>query len=319
MLTELRTFIAVVRYGSFARAGEQIGLTQGAVSGQIQRLEEQIGVALFDRTGRRAVLTSMGREVHARAEDILAAVTQLGELPHTEDTRGTLVIGAITSAQHAWLMDALCLFRREFPGITVRVLPGASLNILGQVDSGEIDMAVMIRPPYVLPPEVHWHALLREPFLVLVPAAYEGGDWQEAITQLPFIRYDRSSFGGRSIDLFLRKRQLMVHDALELDEVGGLIRAVEKGVGAAIVPATAACIPFSSQVRVLPMGPDTLFREIGIAERSVHKQPEVTNRLISLMQACAVAEFEAGLPYLNSLGYRPMAAPKGDGSGSVPP
>lgn len=217
MITELRTFIAVVRYGSFARAGENIGLTQGAVSGQIRRLEEQIGVILFDRSGRKAVLTAVGREVHARAEAIVADIARLGDLQPPDDTSGTLVMGAITSAQHGWLIDALGQFRTEYPGMTVRVLPGASLHILGQVDSGEIDMAVMIRPPYVLPPEVHWQTLVREPFLVLAPQDYTGHDWRDAVTGLPFIRYDRSSFGGRSVELFLRSRQLVVRDALELD------------------------------------------------------------------------------------------------------
>ena len=129
MLTELRTFIAVVRHGSFARAGAHIGLTQGAVSGHIQRLEQHIGVQLFDRTGRKAVLTDMGRDVHARALEIVDAITHLGDSAPAGDTRGTLVIGAITSAQQSWLMDALAGFRQEFPGMAVRVVPGASLSI----------------------------------------------------------------------------------------------------------------------------------------------------------------------------------------------
>src|SRR5690554_2359509 len=85
MITELRTFLAVVRYGGFARAGEHIGLTQGAISGQIQRLEEQIGHVLFDRSGRRATLTPAGREVHSRAESIVSAVTELGNFANASD------------------------------------------------------------------------------------------------------------------------------------------------------------------------------------------------------------------------------------------
>lgn len=298
MFAELRTFIAVVRYGSFARAGEQIGLTQGAVSGQIRRLEQHTGQTLFDRSGRRAVLTNAGREIHSRAENIVSAIEQLGNLSNADETRGTLVVGAITSTQQAWLMKAIALFRQDFPGITVRVMPGASLTILGQVDSSEIDLAVMVRPPYILPPEVQWHSLLREPFVVLVPADYLGDNWRTALEQLPYIRYDRSSFGGRSVDLYLRKQQIEVQEALEMDEVSGLIHAVEKGIGAAIVPATPAYLPFSKKVRVLPMTDTTLFREIGIAERNVHKLPEVTNRLVSLIYQCSAEAFDDALHFL---------------------
>ena len=60
MITELKTFIAVVRYGGFSAAGSHIGLTQSAVSSQIQRLEESLGLELFDRTRRSAVLNEAG-------------------------------------------------------------------------------------------------------------------------------------------------------------------------------------------------------------------------------------------------------------------
>lgn len=303
MITELRTFLAVVRYGGFARAGEHIGLTQGAVSGQIQRLEEQIGHVLFDRSGRRATLTSAGREIHSRAEQIVSAVSELGNLDSASGTRGTLALGAITSTQQAWLMHALALFRGAFPGISVRVLPGASLNILGQVDAGEIDLAVMVRPPFVPPPEIRWQALLREPFAVLVPAEYPGEDWRAALHDLAYIRYDRSSFGGRALDLYLRREQIEVHDALELDEVSGLVQAVEKGIGAALVPLTAAYLPYSDNVRVLPIKGSPPFREIGIAQRTVCRYPEITDQLVRLICRCAAKSTQDTAHILRQYGY----------------
>ncbi|KAA0911321.1 LysR family transcriptional regulator [Pusillimonas sp. ANT_WB101] len=311
MITELRTFLAVVRHGGFARAGEHIGLTQGAVSGHIQRLEEQIGHTLFDRTGRRAILTPAGREVHRRAEDIVSAVTELGKLDNTTGTRGTLALGAITSAQQSWLMKALAAFRVSFPGMSVRVLPGASLNILGQIDSGEIDLAVMVRPPFIPPPEIHWHSLLREPFVALVPADYSGNNWQAALHDLPYIRYDRSSFGGRAIDLYLRREQINVQDALELDEVSGLVQAVEHGIGVAIVPMTAAYLPYSDKLRVLPLTGNPPFREIGIAQRSVCRYPEITNQLVKLIDHCAASSAQETLPIMQHYNY--ASAYVGDG------
>lgn len=302
MITELRTFLAVVRYGGFARAGEHIGLTQGAISGQIQRLEDQIGLTLFDRSGRQAVLTPAGREVHSRAENIVSAFTDLGNLSSASSVRGTLALGAITSIQQSWLMQALAPFRSNFPGVSVRVLPGASLNILGQVDSGEIDLAVMVRPPFIPPPEIQWHSLLREPFAVLVPADYTGTDWRTALQKLPYIRYDRASFGGRALDLYLRHETIDVHDALELDEISGLIQAVENGLGAAIVPMTAAYLPYSDALRVLPITGNTPFREIGIAQRTVCRYPEITNQLVKLIFQNAIRSTQEAQPILEQYG-----------------
>lgn len=70
-----------------------------------------------------------------------------------------------------------------------------------------------------------------------------------------------------------------------------------------MVPATSAYLPFSERLRVLPMGSDTLFREIGIAYRSIRNRPEVTGRLMALVNSYAVNDFEAALPCLEGYGY----------------
>jgi len=288
MINELRTFLAVVHYQSFARAGDHIGLSQSAVSGHIKRLEDHLGLCLFDRSGRRALLSPAGQEIHQRAQDIVTAFGQLGNLATTNETQGTMTIGAITSAQQSWLMQALASFRGKFPGMSVCVLPGASLSILGQIDAGDIDLAVMVQPPFLPPPEVQWTTLVREPYTVIVPADYAGNHWRLALEELPFIRYDRVSFGGRALDLFLQREQLTVDDALEFDEVSSLIQAVEEGIGAALVPITAAYLPYSEKVRVLPVPEGSLFREIGIAQRTVCRYPEITSQLVQLIRYYAL-------------------------------
>lgn len=287
MLSELRTFLAVVRYGSFAKAGEHIGLTQGAVSAQIQRLEQHVGLRLFDRSARRATLTLEGREVHSRAEHIVNAMQQLGNMSYSDGAQGTLVLGAITSAQQSWLIDAMAAFRQEYPGIALRVIPGDSLNIIAQVDTGDMDVAVMVRPPYTLPPDITWHTLLHEPFVLIASDHHPGSDWQSLLQDAPFVRYVRTSFGGRRIEQFLRQHKLSVQDAVELDEIGGLIHAVEKGIGVGIVPVTAAHYPFPKGVRMLSLGKHAFSREIGIAERGTLTHPLLTRRLISLLEHSA--------------------------------
>src|SRR5215211_6224896 len=99
MINELRTFIAVCRHGTFAAAGERIGLTQSAVSSQVKRLEEALGFELFERTGRSATLNAAGQTTLARAEEICALYAKLGELPDDAASGGLLRIGAIASAQ----------------------------------------------------------------------------------------------------------------------------------------------------------------------------------------------------------------------------
>lgn len=124
MLKELRTFIAVARHGTFSRAGEHIGLTQSAVSAQIQRLETSLGFALFDRAGRTAMLNEAGRDTLARAEALVLMADQLHAGPGAADFSVALRIGAIASVQAGGLPAALVELRRSVPQLRLRVVPG---------------------------------------------------------------------------------------------------------------------------------------------------------------------------------------------------
>nr|WP_232316319.1 LysR family transcriptional regulator [Candidatus Burkholderia verschuerenii] len=234
MLRELRTFIAVARHGTFAGAGARIGLTQSAVSAQMQRLEAHLGFALFDRTGRSATINKAGRKTLELADELIALYARLSE-PEGEDGRGgALSVGAITSAHAALLPDAIGTFRREWPAWRIRLVPGVSLNLLAQVDAGEMDMVVIIRPPFSLPSELQWRPLVAEPYVLLAPSSRKRVSWREAIETQPFIRYDRRSFGGRQVEVFLRKRRIAVHDAIEVDEPQGIAQMVARGLVAGV-------------------------------------------------------------------------------------
>lgn len=267
MIRELKTFLSVVRHGTFARAGAQVGLTQSAVSAQIQRLEDELGFALFDRTGRSARLNAAGRRTVERAEELLTAYARLADQGPAAEDRGLLRIGAIASAQTALLVRAIVPFRERAPGWRVRVIPGVSLNLLAQVDSGEVDGAVLIRPPFALPAELTWRALVHEPFVLLVPRALRHEQARVLLRREPFVRYDRNSFGGRIVDRWLRKVRLSVHDVIELDELQAIVELVGCGVGVALVP-LASALRLPRTVAALPLGDEPPMREIGYVERA---------------------------------------------------
>jgi len=281
MLAELRTLIAVSQYGTFSAAGARIGLTQSAVSAQMQRLEEELGFALFDRTGRSAILNDAGRETLTLAEEIIALYARLSERGAVAAESGMLRVGAIASAQASFLADALARFRDDRPGWRIRVVPGVSLNLLGQVDSGELDLAVIIKPPFALPSELEWRTLVTEPFVLLVPKVLARGKrgWRELLKSEPFIRYDRSSFGGRLVDRFLRRSRLNVHDVLELDELQAIAQMVARGIGIALIPDTAGLGKWPAGVAALSLEDATFHREIGLVQRPRHSRQAVADAL----------------------------------------
>lgn len=286
MIPELRTLIAVVRYGGFSAAGERIGLTQSAVSSQIQRLEESIGLKLFDRTRRSAVLNDSGVRVLARAEEIVALYAKLGDVETDEEAVSLLRIGAIASVQSTVLPRALAALRGSYPSLRVNIVPGVSLDFMDQLDSGHIEAAVMIRPPFGILPDMVWKTLLSEPFKLLVSDQVKGKDWRLIMGSHPFLRYERTSFGGRLVTKFLRDNGVVATDAIELDEISGLIHLVAKGLGVALVPLSDAYLPLPSGVRAISLGEKIFYREIGILRKKV-----IQHHMVRELEKCVCGAF----------------------------
>jgi DNA-binding transcriptional LysR family regulator len=284
VITELRTLAAVARYGAFAAAGVRLGLTQAAVSGHIRRLEAALGFALFDRTGRSAVLNAAGLRTLARAEDILARFDKLGAPTRDEDWTGSLRIGAIASVQPTALARALAPFRRRFPRCRVHLSPGVSLNLMDQVDAGELDLAILIKPSFDPPSDMQWRPLLREDYVLLVESTVAGNDWRRLLGEQPFIRYDRASFGGRQVQRFLREASVQVLEWIEVDDIHAMVALVAQGLGVAIVPLTEAILPLTARVRPISLAPHALDREIGV----LHRRPFATTAVEGLVD-CLLA------------------------------
>jgi DNA-binding transcriptional LysR family regulator len=295
MINELRTFISVCRHGTFAAAGERIGLTQSAVSSQIKRLEDSLGFELFDRTGRSATLNAAGETTLARAEEICALYARLGELPDDAANGGLLRIGAIASAQSTLVARALASLRAALPLLRIHVSPGVSMRLMDELDAGKIDAAVMIRPPFGILPDLMWQSLVHEPYVLIAPTKVPGKDWRTLLQEQPFLRYDRASFGGRMVERFLRREGIVVNDAIELDEIPGLIHMAAKGLGVALIPLVEAHLPLPAGVRVLSLGELTFYREVGLLQRKPRASPPAVAQFAQcLREASEIAEEKAG-------------------------
>ncbi|NTF88923.1 LysR family transcriptional regulator [Agrobacterium rhizogenes] len=263
MISELKTLVAIARFGTFAAAGDRIGLTQAAVSGQMKRLEEKLGVQLFERTGRSATLNAAGLRTLERAKDIIAKFEAIAD-PVDEDSGGRLSIGAIASVQSTVLARALVPFRDRFPKHHIHIVPGISLHLLDLLDAGELDLAVIIKPSFGIPKDFVWQPLLREPYVLAVPSWIEGDDWLALLQEQPFIRYERSSFGGRQVDRFLRSLSVTVRESVEIDDISAMAALVGQGLGVALLPMTEGNLPLLPSVRVVSLADRTFYREIGI-------------------------------------------------------
>ena len=284
MIKELKTLIAVAREGTFAAAGKRISLTQAAVSAQMQRLEAELGFEIFDRKGRSAHLNKMGQQILLQAQDLLRLYDNLGSTAVGLPPSVLVNLGAIASVQRSYLPDALARFHQKCPYCRTRVIPGLSMELVNLVDTGEIDMAVVIRPPFSLQSDLRWTTLALEPYRLIVPRDVAGDDWTQLLSSQPFIRYDRSSFGGRQVDRFLRQMHFNLREVCELDELEAIIKLVENGVGVALVPQTSPDFEWPAGVRAFDLGQHTFHRDIGLVHRAQQTFTEPVRVLAELIR-----------------------------------
>ena len=293
MIRELKTLVAVSTSRTFAAAGSRIGLTQAAVSAQMQRLEASLGFALFDRTARSATLNAAGRQTVARAAELIRLADAIGS-PDAGNAPAWLRIGAIASVQRTHLPAALAAFHRAHGGVRSRVVPGLSADLVDRVDAGDLDLAAVIRPPFPVHRDLAWTPLAREPFRLLVPEHLARRPWREALATQPFVRYDRASYGGRQVDRFLRDEGIAVRETCELDELDAIVRLVAAGLGVALVPQTSLRDGWPAGVHARALGDATFHREIGVVHRTRGVPLDATMRFVNLLVAA----------------YAPTGAPK---------
>jgi LysR family transcriptional regulator, transcription activator of glutamate synthase operon len=147
-LHHLRYFEAIARHGHVTRAARELHLAQPSLSKQLRLLEAELGVALFDRVGRRLELTEAGRLFLPYARRVLAEVAAAREAmeQYQNAQHGRVAIGAPPTVGTQLLPAALAAFNRRFPGVELEQATGAGLLQLELLHDGSVHLAVVSVP-----------------------------------------------------------------------------------------------------------------------------------------------------------------------------
>lgn len=158
-LSAVRAFEAASRHLSFTRAGEELGMTQAAVSYQIKLLEERLGFGLFLRKARKLELTPKGQQLSTRIVDAFALMREGFEEIMDQDAT-ILTISSNTTFAVNWLATRIHQFQSEFPDITPRILPYGPTDGVMAPGQTLASADVMISACYRPPRDWHWHELV---------------------------------------------------------------------------------------------------------------------------------------------------------------
>ena len=268
-IQQLAYFVAVADHGNLTRAAAELHLAQPSLSTQLHRLERDLGVELFERLPRGVRLTQAGDALLSVARQTLADVDQMRRTAHalTDPGGGTLRVGATPALAGALLPAALTRFHTAHPGVALRFVEAGSEHLVRQLERDEVDLALVILP--VPQQAVRTRALADEDVVLAVGPGHRLRRRRririDELAGVPLV-LPREGYSIRtSVMAACRRAGYEPRVACDGGELHGVIALVARGLGAAVLPITAATQhPDLHTIRIEDPG---LTRTIAVARR----------------------------------------------------
>lgn len=303
-LRQIEYFLVVARQQNFTRAARAMGLAQPALSQQMKRLEDDLGVILLDRSTRPLTLTEAGHAFELRAERILADARLAREemREYAGVGRGKLVIGALP-ALAAWLPGVLATFHAAHP-LTEMILREENTEELARlVGSGQLDLAVLHAVPGMYPGDsaqrgIVMERLFDEELVAIVAAGHRLA--QRKVIELRELRTESFVLRSRGSGLAHTIMAAMtsegfaprvIAEAATMTSLRGLVAA---GIGVSIIPRLSALAP-GPPVAVIPMRPALPSHTAAVAWRGDRQPSAAAKALLRVIREHGAIARRTGL------------------------
>lgn len=219
----LRTFVAVVDHHSFAEAGQALARTQSSVTQHMQRLEQQVGVALLQKQGRQKTLTEPGRQLLRHARQMLALNDEALNALRDNSLSGVLRIGSPHDIADTILPPILSHIARSAPNLRLEIDVGRSPFLMDDLHRGKVDMIISTRTD----PSLQGFALRTSPVWWICAAQYQHDPSQP----LPLVLVDEPSIYRRIALQALEQADIAWRQAYLASNLIGIKAAVRAGLG----------------------------------------------------------------------------------------
>ena len=268
---QLTSFLEVAKLQSFSRAGEKLYRTQPAISAQVRLLEQECGEKLFDRSGKKVLMTPAGEILQRYAERIIAlhkeALQAVAELNQT--VRGKLYIGANEATCLYVLPKTFARFKHLYPLVQISIYRNFSHKIIQKVQEGAVELGIVTLPITTTNMEVI--PVFKDEMQVVVPAnhpmARKRSVTVEELANYPLI-LPKTGNTRVVIDRLLRDYRQHVQISMELASVETIKKFVGAGLGISFISRTYAQPEVAANLlKLIPLEGEKLFRELGLVYR----------------------------------------------------
>jgi DNA-binding transcriptional LysR family regulator len=301
-LGDLRAFIAVAELASFRAAAESIHLSQPALSRRIDKLEDALGVRLFDRDTRNVELTAVGRDFARKARTLLDNLDEmlLGVGDLAANRWGQVALACVPSTVHYFLPAVLRQYHERFPRIRVRIIDESANEVLSAVAHGEVEIGVGITGSDE--PTLEFEPLLTEAFVAACHrdhplARHRTVTWAE-LGRYDFMTVDKASGNRLVMDLALASKRDRPQACFETRHVSTLVAFVEAELGVAAVPRLSMPRKGHPALVSVPIVEPEVTRTVGLIKRRGRSLSPAAEHLYGMLRAVAakVAKSSRGRP-----------------------
>jgi LysR family hydrogen peroxide-inducible transcriptional activator len=293
-LTELRYIVAVARERHFGRAAEACFVSQPTLSVAVKKLEEELGVQLFERGPGEVSVTPPGHKIVEQAQRVLEEASRIKDLAAAgrDPLAGPLRLGAIYTIGPYLLPKLIPILRRNAPAMQLHIQENFTHRLSDALKSGEVDV-ILIALPFD-EPGVATRAVYDEPFLVAVPKghAWEG---RKRVTSAELARESLLLLGeGHCFrDQVLEFCHTSRTRAIEGGSLETIRQMVASGVGVTVLPSTSVNPGSATElIRIVPFARPVPTRRVGLAWRRSFPRPEAIEALRKSILACNLPQVE---------------------------
>lgn len=234
---QLRAFDIIARHGNFSRAAEEMLLSQPALSIQMRKIADAVGMPLFDTSGRKVRLTEAGEALRVLSHEVFDGIDRFEQV--IDDLkglrRGRLRLAGVTSVEY-FLPRLLGPFRAAYPGIEVELLVANREEVLERLRRGDDDLAVFGHPPDDMAVEAR--VFLDNPLVVIAPDGHPlcgRSITLEEVLEHPLVIREKGSGTRGATERLLAERDIAPTIAMELGSTEAVKQAVLGGLGLAVV------------------------------------------------------------------------------------
>jgi DNA-binding transcriptional LysR family regulator len=288
-LRQLEILRAVAQSGSFTGAGQQLHLSQSAVSRQILLLEDELKEQLFLRLGRKVRITPTGTTLLELSQRLFQDLdqTRAAILESQERVTGSLrLVGGMTVCLYVF-PALLKAFRRAHPGVDVKLTPGAAPRLVRQLRTGGADLGLLTLP--VDDPALVSVPVLREELLLVTapqhPLTRKRQITPQDLVREPFVLFELGSNSRRAIDAFFARQQISPKIVTETENVEIIKALVRVGMGVTIIPYQAVAREVRAGTLFCARIAGTqLVRETGWVHLRVNRVPRAVQEMMKTLE-----------------------------------